>query len=166
MKEKNSLPGTMALTAIGLFFLLESRNIPSFQGMGSTKINSTTLPCMWAGLLLTLCGYVVIRDMVWAGKEKSNSTGKERVSLKILLLDNRESILSLVLMAVYYTLMKPLGFVPSTIAYLYTQILILQRKEERNLWIPAALAIVASLLIYFVFRYQLEVVLPQGIMPF
>lgn len=166
MKKKDFLFGTVVLAAIGLFFLIESRNIPVFQGMGTTAINSASLPRMWAVLLLVLCGYVIVRSLVRTKKGRANSSGEEKASLKALLLDSWESILSLMLMAAYYGLMKPLGFVPSTIVYLYAQILVLQKKEERNFWVPAILAVAASLLIYVVFRYQLEIVLPQGIMPF
>lgn len=166
MKEKNPLFGTVVLAAIGLFFLIESGNIPAFQGMGATTINSATLPRFWASLLLILCGYVLVRTLVRIWKEGNFTERIKTASWKKLLLNNRESILSLVFMAAYYGLIKPLGFVPATIAYLYAQILLLQRKEERNFWIPAILAVASSLLIYFVFRYQLEIVLPQGIMPF
>lgn len=163
MKEKSSIPGTVVLLLIGLFFLLDSSNIHVFEGMGSTAINSATLPRMWAILLIALCIYVLGRTFIKMRKEAST---EERRTLKKLILDNYESVLSLILMAVYYGLMKPIGFVLATILYLYGQILLLQRKTERNFWIPAVLAVVASVLIYYVFRYRLEIVLPQGILPF
>lgn len=163
MKETSSIPGTVVLFLIGLFFLIDSFSIHVFEGMGSTAINSATLPRMWAILLIALCIYVLGRTLIRIRKE---SGAAEKRTFKRLLLDNYESILSLILMAVYYGLMKPLGFILATILYLYGQILLLQRKEERNFWIPAVLAVVASTLIYYVFRYRLEIVLPQGIMPF
>lgn len=166
MKDRSSIPGTVILLCIGLFFFIDSFNIQIFHGMGSTAINSATLPRMWSTLLIVLCIYVFVRTLVRMKKEGATGNLFKNGVLKTLIFDNYESILSLVFMALYYGLMKPLGFIPATVLYLYGQILLLQRKEERNFWIPAILAIVSSILIYYVFRYQLEVVLPQGIMPF
>ena len=166
MKEKNAILGTVVLLFIGFFFIIDSFNITVFKGMGSTAINSATLPRMWAFLLIALCIYVLVRTLVRMHRESKNNNTSEKGALKSLVKNNFESIFSLVLMALYFGLMKPLGFIPATILYLYGQVMLLQRKEERNFWIPAVLAVVASVLIYYVFRYQLEIVLPQGIMPF
>ncbi len=62
--------------------------------------------------------------------------------------------------------MGPVGFVPMTILYLFAQILILTpTKKWKRTYIPALIvALICACLFYYLFRYKLNVLLPQGIL--
>ena len=65
----------------------------------------------------------------------------------------------------YVALLKPLGFLISTILYLNLQMLALSKKESRKPLLFAGISIAFTFFVYYVFRYALDLMLPQGILP-
>ena len=68
--------------------------------------------------------------------------------------------------ALYAFLLVPVGFLVSSVVYLFVQITILAPTGKRNLLLFAIIAVVTSVAVYFIFRYGLNVMLPAGILKF
>lgn len=73
-------------------------------------------------------------------------------------------IMTLLLMVVYVILMPIVGFLITTILYIFLQMMILSHKTTRKIWLFALVSIVSSIIIYYVFRNVFYVMLPTGIM--
>ena len=68
------------------------------------------------------------------------------------------------LLILYTVLLKPVGFVIMTALYVFAQSLFMVPPEKRNFLFSGILAVVSSLLIYFVFAKGLSMTLPAGIL--
>ena len=81
--------------------------------------------------------------------------------------EKREVIASFVALGIYVGLMDLVGFVIMTILYTFVQILILTPKEKwsKNVLPAGIVALVAGFLLYYLFKVQLSVLLPAGILP-
>jgi len=69
---------------------------------------------------------------------------------------------TLILSCVYVLLLEPLGFLISSILYVFFQTLNLCPRSEVNIVKFAVIAIVSSLIIYVTFRNGLNLMLPAG----
>lgn len=76
----------------------------------------------------------------------------------------RPVILTLLLMLAYVVLIPVIGFLITTILYIFLQMMILSDKTTRKIWLFALVSIVSSVVIYYVFRNVFYVMLPTGIM--
>lgn len=75
---------------------------------------------------------------------------------------------TLVLLALYIGLMKPLGFVITTFFYLIAQMYTLtprEKRTKRNLALFVVISLVTSLAIYLLFTKVFYLMLPAGILP-
>lgn len=64
----------------------------------------------------------------------------------------------------YVTVMEKVGFLISSVVYLFAQMVILAPKEKRNYVLLAVIAVVFNIVVYFIFRNALNVMLPKGIL--
>jgi len=69
---------------------------------------------------------------------------------------------TLIMSCVYVLLLEPLGFLISSILYVFCQILNLCPKNDVNIVKFAVIAVVSSVIIYFTFRNGLHLMLPAG----
>ena len=81
-------------------------------------------------------------------------------------MESREVILSFVALGIYVFIMKDVGFLISTAAYIYAETLILTPKAKRNYILSLIVAIAFAVGIDFVFVKFLNVLLPTGIFGF
>ncbi len=65
---------------------------------------------------------------------------------------------------IYVTVMEKVGFLISSIVYLFAQMVILAPREKRNFLLLAVIAVVFNIVVYFIFRNALNVMLPKGIL--
>ncbi len=172
MKTKNGrldLITGIVLTAIALFYMSQIPKIAAFTGLGATPLNNHFIPWLWSGILLLLSLILVVRGL--AGMHQGRQCGEvkpEKSSVKTFLSANREVISSFVLLGLYVGLMGPIGFIITTAAYLFLQIMALtpQEKWKKN-FVPAALTgVICAVFLYGVFSKLLNVLLPVGILGF
>ena len=159
------IPGiVIALFAIGYMSLVPG--IQTFVGIGSTPLTNHFVPYLWGGALLILGLYVAVRGFrkraafIKAGGKIEGFDFKKAVD------DKLEVIASFVALAIYVALMDAIGFVPMTIIYLTAQIIILTPRHNWKKTVAPALvvAVVCSVLFYYIFRMKLNVLLPEGIL--
>ena len=70
----------------------------------------------------------------------------------------------LALLFTYLYLLKPIGFLIMTSAYIFIQAWVITVKEERRAVKMAVIAIVSTVIIYFIFVKGFKLLLPAGIL--
>lgn len=154
---------------VAIFALLYMSMIPGisvFEGMGATPLTNHFVPYLWGGALLFLGVWLIVRGAMRYKNFKAAGGMSQKINFKQEISDKREVIVSFVALALYVGLMDLVGFVITTIVYTFVQILILTPREKwRKNYLPAAItALLAGILLYYVFRYTLNVLLPSGIL--
>ena len=159
------VPG-IVIAAFSLFYLVQIPGIQAFNGLGSTPLDNHFVPWMWGGALLFLGVWLIVRGFFKYKRFKAAGGAVQKFNLGKAISDKGEDIASFIALTIYVGLMEPVGFVIMTILYTFVQILILTPREKwgKNI-VPAALiAVVAGVLLYFIFKIQLAVLLPSGIL--
>ncbi|MBS5520486.1 tripartite tricarboxylate transporter TctB family protein [Acidaminococcus intestini] len=80
--------------------------------------------------------------------------------------DWKSFILTILCMIIYVAIFDSLGFILSTILYLFSQIIVLSKKENRNLPLFAGIAVLTAFAVYGIFVYLIGMPLPMGILEF
>ena len=76
------------------------------------------------------------------------------------------TVITLLFITVYISLMKPLGFILSTIIYLFAQILLIAPRDKKKPVFILILSVVVSVALYAIFVKGFSVILPAGILSF
>ena len=159
------IPGiVLALFSIGYLALIPQ--IQTFTGMGATPLTNHFIPTLWGGFLLALGLWIIARGFRKRKKFLEEGGKIENTSLKDAIMERREVIVSFIALTLYVVLMGPVGFAPMTILYVFAQILILTPREQwkKNI-VPALItAVITGCVLFYIFRYMLNVLLPIGIL--
>lgn len=159
------IPGiVIALFSIGYMALIPS--IKTFTGLGATPLTNHFVPYLWGGALLVLGLWITARGFRKRKKYLEEGGTVVRASLKDALMERREVVASFISLAVYVGLMGPVGFAPMTVLYVFAQIMILTPREKwRKTIVPAVItAVLSGVVLFYIFRYLLNVLLPVGIL--
>lgn len=156
--KRNDLITGIVLALFALWYFYESTGIKAFAGLaGKSPVTSSTMPKIWAVCLLLLSAALILRA-IRAPKGKSAGS---KFSLGDWCKTNSEVLLTFLALFVYAALMAPLGFIISSILYIFAQTIILMGKD-RNYVKALIIAVVCSVASYCVFVYGLAVLLPVG----
>ncbi|QAT50117.1 tripartite tricarboxylate transporter TctB family protein [Caproiciproducens sp. NJN-50] len=182
MKQKSCkidiVPG-IVLALSSIFYLLQIPKINAFKGTGATPLDNHFVPGLWGGVMLVLALFLIFRG--WRNSKRfakpaaSDSSAVQEKSaapaepfwkkLWESIWDRREVVGSFILMTLYVALMESVGFIITTIVYLFLQILLLTpvEKWKKNI-VPAVLtSAVVSVALFEIFNKFLNVLLPSGI---
>ena len=150
---------SLVLISIGTFmFIYSSRygkamNLPADPGIGF-------LPMVVAVLMVVLETVYLVQALLNKDPkycEKPESTPKKRM-------DMLRGICTLVLLALYAFAFGRLGFLLSSIIYLFLQFLVLSSKETRNWLVIICISIGLPLFCQILFVNILDFVLPAGVL--
>jgi putative tricarboxylic transport membrane protein len=72
--------------------------------------------------------------------------------------------LSLGLLIMYASLLKPIGYMIMTVVYIFLQSQLMIPNEKRNILLAAIISIVVAVLIYFIFNKGFNIMLPPGLL--
>jgi phosphate/sulfate permease len=97
-------------------------------------------------------------------KEQQEQSNQEVKSNESSMTKALNVIATIGLIAVYIFLMPMIGFIITTILYLFIQFVLLAPKSQRNYLLFITLAIVVSVSVYYVFKFVLHLMLPAGIL--
>ncbi len=112
--------------------------------------------------MMILSAAISVKGFLAVRKGKTEVSVSERADHKPVRV--RLVGLSLLFLFLYILLLKPVGFVPMTVLYLFAQMLILAEQKKRYIWLISLLSIAVPLTLYFLFRYAFYVMLPAGIL--
>ncbi len=73
-------------------------------------------------------------------------------------------LLTIAAFGAYVFAFEPLGFMPATFLYLAVQIPVMAPKEKRNFPLFLVIAAATSGIVYYLFKFQLNVMLPAGLL--
>lgn len=159
------IPGiVLMLFSIGYLAMIPS--IVEFKGMGATPLTNRFVPYLWGGALLVLSVWILIRGLRKRKKFLAEGGQIKKTPLGAVLKEYREVVASFVALAIYVGLMNFLGFAISTALYVFAQIIILTPKKKwKETVLPAVItAVLTGGVLFYIFRYLLNVLLPIGIL--
>jgi len=113
------------------------------------------------GWLVALCAAGFLLQGIMA--KGDNQPQKTRAKVDVGLLYRFGMALGLLIF--YVTFLRQLGFVITSVIYIYAQTQLMVPSEKRSHLISAVIAIVSSVTIYAIFVYALSINLPSGLLP-
>ena len=155
-KCKDLILGVVMLAFSGfyLFFAQQIKTRPKLTpGYASAKIMPTLLGVLLA-ILSVFCIVQGIRKMKAADEAQAKKLDRG---------DLMAVVFTFAVIIGYILVMPILGFILSTVIYLFLQMLILAPAEKRNYLLFAIVAVVFTALVFVAFRIGLQQLLPRGI---
>ncbi len=146
---------------LGLALIIGAKALPKSKVM---EIGPDFMPTVVGVLIIILAALLLVNTL---RDFKLNAEGAEKAGPEEC--DYKRVLASLVSSVVYVNVLKPVGFILSTLIYLFLQIFILAPDDQRkpkNLIFYAVLDVIFTLIVYFLFRYGFKIVLPAGLIAF
>ena len=152
---------------VALFYLavtiVYATQIPSIKRTSISPINSAFLPPVLSVGMGVLTVFQVYNAVKKQRAEKADD-GEEKTADSADDPDYGRAMLTLAASLLYVALLKPLGFVISSVLYLELQMCIMAQKERRRPLKFLIISIISVVVIYFVFHNLLQLMLPNGIL--
>ena len=157
-KCKDLILGIVMLLFSG-FYLYNAQEIKTRPKLTPSYASARIMPIL-LGILLAILSVICIIQGIRQMKApaKTEETGKklERGDLMAV-------VFTFAVIIGYIIIMPYLGFILSTIIYLFLQMLILSPKEKRNIPVFALVTVVFTAIVFVAFRIGLQQLLPRGI---
>lgn len=153
--KRNELIAGLAMLGAGIAYLVLTMNLPR-RG----TIDAAFVP--WV-LAVALCLLGALQLWVWRKLPDKSAEPVEKPEA----IDYPTVIKSMALVLLYTALMQPLGFVITTVLYLYAQFIVLTPADEKVKHLQYVLiAVVSAVLIFYIFRHGFDLLLPVGLLDF
>ncbi len=146
----------VVLLALGIAYTIMARNLKTRPKLVPSYANSQIIPTL-LGILLIILSCALIWQSIRKLKEPDNTEIKKMSKIDLLSI-----VLTFAVMVLYIILLPILGFILSTIIFLFLQITILAPAEKRNLLLFAVIAVVFTAITFVAFRIGLTQLLPRG----
>ncbi len=137
--------------SLGLFYFLLTNKIPA-----KDRIDSRFLPYLLSGFLFVLSAIQISRgwEFIKSGKVKKDKEESDYLTF----------IKTLSLIILYIGFLNILGFIISTVIFLFLEFIVLTPSRiKKNYILFFFISLVTSFMVYFLFRYGLNLILPRGI---
>ncbi|WP_321301948.1 tripartite tricarboxylate transporter TctB family protein [uncultured Sphaerochaeta sp.] len=157
MNRKNLGLGIFSIL-FGIFLFIISLSIRDFAAVG---VGAKFFPRI-ASLGFIILGLIFIAEQVRIRiltNVQNDSTEKTQISFTI-----NPAVFSMLLLVVYVAAISFLGYIISSIIYIYFQILILNRGKTIHHLRFVMIAVVSSALSYFLFVRVFGVMIPAGLL--
>lgn len=146
----------LAFSAFYLIFAQQIKTRPKLTpGYASARIMPTLLGVLLA-ILSVVCIIQGVRRLKAPDDEGGSVKKKDRGDLMAV-------VFTFAVIIGYILVMPLLGFILSTVIYLFLQMLILAPAEKRNYVLFAIVAVVFTALVFVAFRVGLQQLLPRGV---
>lgn len=150
-KKKNIIV-SIGFIIFGLVLLVQSANI---KPMMKNDLGSGFFPTIIGAAIIVVAVVLLLFSL---REKESGKTSSDS--------DMAGGWLSILLLLAYVTAFNRIGFIISTMVYLFFQILVLAPKEKRSWPVTGIISVVAPLFIYGMFVYVINSPLPKGIFGF
>lgn len=156
-KQKKRLGTGIFFLVLSIAYLLGTMSIHSFSPFGERGLDSKSVPQVLAFFMIVL-SFIQIAGTFFGVTEKSDETKEKKQVVPLFL-----SILFFIL---YIYLFDNLGFVISSVLYLFSMIFLLAPAGRRksSILFFIVFSIIVPLLVYFLFSKCLSLILPKGIL--
>ena len=143
---------------LAIAVLVLAKRLPKSAVM---EIGPDFMPTVVAVIILILAGILLFLSVknFKMHAEEAEKSGKDTS-------DYKRVLASLVLALVYVNVLKPVGFILSTLVYLVLQIIVLapdDKRTRKDIILYLVLDVVFTIIVYLLFRYGFKIVLPAGI---
>lgn len=153
-KYADVITGAIGLV-IGIAVLVMSIQIGISEGQA---IGADFLPKIVSVMMIILSA-----ALVWEGIKNARNYEEEHLDYK----KNYLGVLIMIVAGILYAeLLKPVGFIITSLVFLFLALCLISKKEETNYIKFAIITVVMVLLIYFVFTKGFGIRLPKGILKF
>lgn len=167
--KNDLLTGLVFCLFSGAYFIMATQiAIPS--SLKSSLLDASSVPKLWGIMMFILGVIILIRGL---GKMNGAKKGGycppksgQLERLKKSVWEARSAIAMFVILFLYIACLQSVGFLVSTVVFLFLEFFVLTRKEERKLWVIALMALVFGVAIYALFKYGFNMPLPRGIVKF
>ena len=109
------------------------------------------------GILLIILSVILIIQGARKMKQEDNEPGKQMSKVDMISI-----VLTFAAMILYIIILPELGFMLSTMIYLFVQFIILAPQNKRNYLVFAIVAVVFTIIAFVAFRIGLTQMLPRG----
>ena len=141
------------------FYLFNARQIKTRPKLTPSYASAQIMPTL-LGVLLAILSVVCIvqgiRQLKTAGDTETSAKKKDRGDIMAV-------VFTFAVIIGYIIVLPTLGFILSTILYLFLQMIILAPAAKRNYVLFAIVAVVFTALVFVAFRIGLQQLLPRGI---
>ena len=147
---------------LGIALIIGAKALPKSKVM---EIGPDFMPTLVGAIILVLAGILLVDTF---SRFKANAAELEASGFKDTS-DYKRVLGSLVAALIYVNILKPVGFIVSTLVYLIVQIYILapdNKRTKMDIIQYAIIDVVFTVVVYFLFRYGFKIVLPGGILAF
>lgn len=144
----------VVMTAFALFYLASTINIKKLNGVG---VGAEFMPRLYGTVVLILG----IMQIYFSSKKlnffKESEEG-ENIS------DTKNAMLSFILIIVYFGIMNFIGFIISSILFLFgLSSLLTPKSKKKNLFVTIIFSVVLPILCFYFFKSVMHLALPIGI---
>ncbi|GAA0326346.1 tripartite tricarboxylate transporter TctB family protein [Bacillus carboniphilus] len=140
---------------LALFIFIDSLNFPEATSKGMP--GASAFPQMIAGVMFLISLILLIQSMVKKQKEKSDF-------LKDL--DFTKTLLFIVSLTLYISLLNPIGFLISSFVFITFLMVLMQGWSKKILYKSSAISLAIVFFVYFAFAEFFKIALPIGILGF
>ncbi len=156
MKRYSDVISGGVLVLISVVMLFETRNI---RALGIMKFGPKIMPRLFSSALLLVGIGIVLYGLKAAHRAPAGAQRSESEEL-----NGRKVAATAGLITFYVFALEPIGFIITTMLYLFLQFLVLGGARRRQLPIYAVLAVAVSLGVYALFYGVFDVFLPPGLL--
>lgn len=150
-KYGNLLAGMLFLA----FTIVYALQIPGIRITRMALINSAFYPKIVAVFLLLLSCLQIVVSVVVLRRAQPSAAAPDKKDIRCV-------ILTLMLALAYTLALEPVGFLISSVVYIFVQTIVMCPRNEMRPAKFAFIAVVASFVIYYAFRNGLSLMLPAG----
>ncbi len=164
--KKNPIIEPIIVVVLGIAIIIASFTIKTT--VTSIKIGPDFMPRL-LGIFMVILGLCLIPESIKKQKSIVVSEEKEATKIKKPLtakewLFKNLHLVSLAWMLIYALSMQKLGFLFSSIIYLFVAMFLLSlRKEKINWWVIVIISLVVPTFVYILFRQKFYLMLPVGL---
>ena len=155
-KCKDLILGIVMLAFSG-FYLICAQQIKTRPKLTPGYASAKIMPILLGVLLALLSVFCIIQGI------RRMKAPDEQEAKKLDRGDLMAVVFTFAVIIGYILVMPLLGFILSTVIYLFLQMLILAPKDKRNYVLFAIVAVVFTALVFVAFRIGLQQLLPRGI---
>ncbi len=144
--------------AISIWMIVMAQALPKSKIM---KLGPDFMPTIIGVITLVLAVVLLIKTFLQRKAREAILAKTEPEDV-----DYKKMLTSLILILIYVFILKPVGFIISTLVYLLPQFAALAPRDKvtkKNIMEWAILDVVFTLVVFFLFRYGFMIVLPAGI---